>query len=541
MNTRSPSAHTAFLLCVLLFALLLAIPAAVAASWTNSFNRPGDGTDIARSMAVDSSGNVIVTGLSYTTNYAEFVTVKYSNSGGPLWTNYYKDVAGGGQPTALAVAGNGNVFVTGPYWTGSGMDYDFATIAYSSTGTPLWTNRYTGPLSGGDDEPLAMAANTNGDVFVTGYVQSASNPDKFEFATLKLSGTTGSVLWSRRYAGGLSSYYQAKALAVDTNGHVIVTGSTFAANFSAYSLTTIKYAGTNGLPLWTNIYTSPYPNGSPRAIVADRNADVIMTGYVPTYAIGSGHWDYFTIKYSGATGQSLWTRTYNGTGFMGSDGEDRASAVAVGTNGHVYVTGASTGSGTGLDYATLAYAGTNGLPLWTNRYNGPGNGGDQALAVVAPAGGAVIVTGGSLGSGSTNDFATIAYAATNGAPLWTNRYNGPANGDDIAVGLATDTEGNVFVAGLSLGASGTPDYLTIKYAVTDAPVLTRPTLTIAWSGGNRLLTWPTNAGDFTLQQNPDLHPTNWTTCGATVTVTGTNHTAPVTNTADQSFFRLVSP
>ena len=95
MNTRSPSAHTAFLLCVLLFALLLAIPAAVAASWTNSFNRPGDGTDIARSMAVDSSGNVIVTGLSYTTNYAEFVTVKYSNSGGPLWTNYYKDVAGG--------------------------------------------------------------------------------------------------------------------------------------------------------------------------------------------------------------------------------------------------------------------------------------------------------------------------------------------------------------------------------------------------------------------------------------------------------------
>ena len=40
---------------------------------------------------------------------------------------------------AVAVAASGNVVVTGSS-SGSG-GYDYATIAYSSAGVPLWTNR----------------------------------------------------------------------------------------------------------------------------------------------------------------------------------------------------------------------------------------------------------------------------------------------------------------------------------------------------------------------------------------------------------------
>ena len=44
----------------------------------------------------------------------------------------------------MAVDGSNNVVVTG-YSSGSGSDYDYATIKYSAAGVPLWTNRYNGP------------------------------------------------------------------------------------------------------------------------------------------------------------------------------------------------------------------------------------------------------------------------------------------------------------------------------------------------------------------------------------------------------------
>jgi hypothetical protein len=80
---------------------------------------------------VDGSGNVIVTGNLDSTDIA---TIKYSGAGVPLWTNRHA----GGYATALAVDGNGNVFVTG-YVTGSDGSYDYLTIKYSPAGVPLLT------------------------------------------------------------------------------------------------------------------------------------------------------------------------------------------------------------------------------------------------------------------------------------------------------------------------------------------------------------------------------------------------------------------
>ena len=49
-----------------------------------------------------------------------------------------------------------SVFVTGGS-TDSGSFEDYATIKYSGTGVPLWTNRYTSPLGISEDGATAVA------------------------------------------------------------------------------------------------------------------------------------------------------------------------------------------------------------------------------------------------------------------------------------------------------------------------------------------------------------------------------------------------
>jgi len=137
--------------------------------WTNLYGAEKIG-DFAQSLAVDGSGNVVVTGFSQNnaSNYLRnFVIIKYSNDGIPLWTNLY---AGPGDPRdtphAVAVDRNGNVFVTGSsFQTHPG---DSITIAYSSEGVPLWTNRYHGP-AGHYDGGYDLAVTGVGEVVVLGY------------------------------------------------------------------------------------------------------------------------------------------------------------------------------------------------------------------------------------------------------------------------------------------------------------------------------------------------------------------------------------
>jgi hypothetical protein len=122
-------------------------------------------------VAVDGFGNVFVTGSATVDLFGdtECATIKYSSAGEPLWTNRYNDGIAfwPGQANALAVDSSGNVVVTGKS-EGSGTLTDYATVKYSSAGVPLWTNRYNGPENR-YDEPVAVAVDGNGNVVVTGF------------------------------------------------------------------------------------------------------------------------------------------------------------------------------------------------------------------------------------------------------------------------------------------------------------------------------------------------------------------------------------
>lgn len=127
------------LMCAVLLGALFAATAHAADGtpvWTNYFNGTGNGDDQASVVTVDGSGNVIVTGYSYGSGY-DYATIKYSSAGTPLWTNLFNR-AGNNDDAAnsLAVDGSGNVIVTG-YSYSPANSFDFATIKYSGIDKPV--------------------------------------------------------------------------------------------------------------------------------------------------------------------------------------------------------------------------------------------------------------------------------------------------------------------------------------------------------------------------------------------------------------------
>jgi len=437
--------------------LTLAGAATAQNSWTNFYGDPSLSPDQGWAIALDTNGTVFVTGWSTgSSSSRDYATIAYSNTGLPLWTNRYDGPGDGDdEATDIAVDRAGNVTVTG-FSIGPAGYYDYATVRYSNAGTPLWTNVYDGP-GGGHDLAYAIAADTNSNVFVTGYSLGAAG--NYDYATIKYS-AAGATLWVNRYDGPGNGHDYARGIAADRGGNVIVTGYSLGSG-GTFDYATIKYSAA-GVPLWTNRYDGPAAaTDEAWAVAVDGSGNVFVTGVSDG---GVTSYDYATIKYSSA-GVPLWTNRYDGP----ASGLDFAKSLALDPSGNIIVTGWSTNNGNGYDFATVKYSNA-GLPLWTNRYDGPGGSDDYATKVTTDRRGNVFVTGYSISSNLDYDYATIAYTSA-GTPLWTNRFDGSGNYYDAAEAIAVDAAGNVFVTGYSTSSAGDYDFATIKYpAVATTPV-----------------------------------------------------------------------
>ena len=80
------------------------------------------------------------------------------------------------EASAIAVDGSGNVYVTGRSYTIESWT-DYATIKYNSTGQQQWIARYNGPWNG-NDGAVAIVVDNSGNVYVTGWSGT-------EYATIK--------------------------------------------------------------------------------------------------------------------------------------------------------------------------------------------------------------------------------------------------------------------------------------------------------------------------------------------------------------------
>jgi hypothetical protein len=125
-------------------------------------------------------------------------TYKLGTNGHKIWAATYTGPGGGqSQGTALALDSAGNVYVTG-YSPGVGSGTDVVTLKYDSNGNQLWVQRYNGPANG-DDIGTGIVLDGNGGVYVCGY--SATTNGGTEFVTIKYLDRP-SLAWPQKRGDG---------------------------------------------------------------------------------------------------------------------------------------------------------------------------------------------------------------------------------------------------------------------------------------------------------------------------------------------------
>jgi hypothetical protein len=448
---------------ILLFFVFWDVPtfAQVDTTWVRRYNGPGNSSDGASAIAVDGFSNVYVTGGSIASDSSRgYATIKYYPDGEVAWVRRYDGVTSYNTgASAIAVDRFGNVYVTGGI-AGEDTSTDYATIKYYPNGDVAWVREYNGPPGHGHDKALAIAMDSSGTVYVTGYSEGIQTNG--DYATIKYY-PDGETAWVRRYDGPVSYGDQGSDITVDDSGYVYVTGSSYGGATTGRNYVTIKYHP-NGDTSWVRRYIGPgHKLDEPVAIAVDDSGYVYVTGYSAQLDHYPDNYDYATIKYY-PDGETAWVRNYHG-GPIG-DGDDMASALSLDSCGNIYVTGYSLGTRWRDDYATIKYY-PNGNVAWVKRYNGLADSYDRAKAIAVDSRGNVYVTGYSYNSGTQYDYVTLKYDFL-GNQLWVTPYNGSGNPDDIAYAIAADAFGYVYVTGASPGSETQDDYATIKYVETGA-------------------------------------------------------------------------
>ena len=333
--------------------------------WEKRYNGPANGQDYANAVAVDGNGNVVVTGSSHNGTDLDYYTAKYAAADGALlWEQRYNHSAyGDDEAFAVALDGSGNVVVTGYSCDATIIDVaDYYTAKYAAAdGALLWEKRYHGPVAASFDHATAVAVDSSGNVVVTGYS-----------GTVKYAAADGALVWKTRNNIDEDDDDHAKALALDGSGNAVVTGHAPIPYNQSY---TAKYAATNGALLWKKFGPQFGPGENALALDGSGNA-VVTGYSTAKYAAadgsllweatsnGSGEasavavdangdavvaWNYYdTAKYAAADGALLWKR-HDIPYKLGSH------CLALGPNGMVVVTGGYSEGNGRIDFETVVY------------------------------------------------------------------------------------------------------------------------------------------------------------------------------------------
>ncbi len=414
----------------------------------------GSGDDYGLGIAVDVSGNNVITGYTYSTSgiatsgayqtsYGgtnDAFIAKFNIAGALQWATYY-----GGSAAdiglGIAIDGSGNIVLsgsaastsgiatTGAYQTSyAGGSNDVFIAKFNASGARQWATYYGGS---GFDYGIGIAIDRTGNIVLTGYTYSTSGIATSGAYLTTLQGSydayiakfnaAGLIQWATYYGG--SGDDEGDGIAVDSSGNIIISGSTT----STFGIAT------------SGMYQTSLGGGS----------------------------DAFISKFN-ASGVRQWATYYGG------NGADYGYGITVDGSGNIVFTG-STSSTSGIAttgaYQT-SFGGTkdafiskfnaSGARQWATYYGGSLE--DNGYAIAADSIGIIVITGNTISTsgiatsgayqtvyGGGNFDAFIAKFNTSGARQWATYYGG--SGRDWGSGIAVDGSGNIRLVGYTYSTS----------------------------------------------------------------------------------------
>jgi len=317
--------------------------------------------------------------------------------------------------------------------------YDIYLIKTNAAGDTLWTKTYGGAAT---DWVNSVKQTADGGYIITGYVHSfgAGGADVYLIKT----NAAGDTLWSKTF-GGVMDDYGYVALQTFDGGYIVsARAKSFGAgNTDVYLIKT----NPNGDTTWTKTYGG---GGADAGYAIQQTLD---SGYIiagTTASFGAGGNDIYLIK-TNSSGDTLWSRTYGGTG------DDQGFGVQQTTDGGYIVAGMTTSYGTGSYDVVLIKTNSMGDTLWSKTYGGGGD--DEGWGVQQTTDGGYIVTGytSSFGAGGYDVY--LIKTNSSGTAIWSKAYGG--TGNDYGNSVQQTTDRGYIITGQtnSFGAGGGDVYL----------------------------------------------------------------------------------
>jgi hypothetical protein len=451
----------------------------------------GNGVDAGIGIAIDDDGHAYVTGLTTSTNFPVTPNAFETNLTGTATFGFYPS--------------------------------DAFLVKLSPTGDALLYSTYMGGAN--PDQGLGIALDNQGSVYVTGSTTSGDFPvvegsptfgGNSDVFVAKFN-SAGGLVYSR-FLGG-AGFEFGQGIAVDGQGHAVVTGQTGSAGFPVIHAAQNQFRGgtydafvTRFSPDGATLIYSTFLGGSGTdealGIALDSSGNAHVTGYTLSidfpvtnalYATKAPRRDAFLTRLNPA-GNLLYST------FLGGNGDDEGWAVAVNDLGAATVVGSVRSSNFPVINAVQSSLGGNS-DVFITRFN--------------PAGDAL-------------EFST---------------YLGGGN-NDAARGLALDELGAVYVTGFtqsinfpvipgtnafqSTFGGGTGDAFVVKVSLEDAALAVA-----AAPAGGVTVSWPEALGHFVLESNSSVVDTNgWMGLESVPVPVGDRRVVTITNLTGTAFFRL---
>jgi hypothetical protein len=331
----------------------------------------------------DASGDVCVTGFTDASDYPtlnayqgslaaneDMVIFRLDGSGTMIWSTYY----GGSDYEAgkgIGTDNSGNCYVTG--YTGSanlpvsnttiygGGVYDVAILKFDNTGARQWATFYGGLST---DYATALDSDNNGNIYITGYTNSAGFPTlnaiqatkntSYDAFIIKMD-NAGTTQWATFYGGDDED--RARAIKLDQTGtYVHIAGTTLSGGFpttaGAYQTTNsnayfaeegfvAKFDASSAVQFTS--FLGATDSDFPQGIAVDPAGNIYVTGYTfssawPIVNPGGGAYvdssqgsigthDAFVSQFNSSGSNLLWST------YLGGSAVDMGMSIAADSAG----------------------------------------------------------------------------------------------------------------------------------------------------------------------------------------------------------------